>query len=433
MRYHLLAAVAAAALTAGSASAQTFDWKAHQGKTINFLSSNHPWANAVLAKKAEFEALTGIKVQVDTFQEAQMRQRLVTVLQGKSADVDLYMSLKSREGLQFANAGWYADVTALAASRTATNPAYDIADFSKGLLEGETFGGKLTGVPLNIEGPVLYIRKDIFARCNVAVPAAMADLPKAAAALKACDPNIVPFASRGAKGAIAYTFSNFLHNMGGDYFNAQRQSNMCAAPNKAALEMYAGLLKDHGPPGVVNVSFLQIRELYSQGRAAMGFESSNEFGPIMQSGARLADTTIRPLPPGPGGSRPTVIGWGVSVSGYSKAVEPAWTFVQWATSKEMQAHLATQGIAPPRVSVATSPDYAKWIAEQPIRGEWTKALDEMAKTGTSEVGPPMEQQPEARDILGEAIQKMILGQANVDQACKEIDEKTTALLAKEKR
>lgn len=427
-------AVSTAALTGGQpASAQEFNWRAHQGKTINFLSSNHPWANAVLARRAEFEQQTGIRIQVDSFQEAQMRQRLVTVLQGRSADVDLFMSLKSREGLQFANAGWYADLGPLAASRSATSPTFDMVDFSKGLLDGETFGGKLTGVPLNIEGPVLYLRKDIFERCRVAMPASMADLPRATAALKACDASIIPIASRGAKGAIAYTFSNFLHNMGGRYFNEQRQPNMCAAPNKAALEMYANLLKDHGPPGVTNVSFLQIRELYGQGRAAMAFESSNEFGPIMGFQGRLADTAVRLLPPGPGGARPTVIGWGLSVSGFSRNVEPAWLFAQWATSKEMQAHLALQGIAPPRVSVANSPEYARWLAEHAVRGEWAKALDEMAKTGTSEVGPPMEQQPEARDILGDAIQKMILGQANVDQACAEINQLTTALLARERR
>ena len=106
-----LLATAMVAMGLSPTLAQDFSWKAQSGKTVSFLSSNHPWANAVLAKRAEFEALTGIKVQVDTFQEAQMRQRLVTVLQGRSADVDLYMSLKSREGLQFANAGWYADLS----------------------------------------------------------------------------------------------------------------------------------------------------------------------------------------------------------------------------------------------------------------------------------------------------------------------------------
>ena len=95
------------ALLCASAQAGEFNWKRYQGETINFLSSNHPWANAVLKQQNEFTALTGINIRVDTFQEAQMRQRLVTVMQAKSSEVDLYMSLKSREGLQFFNAGWY--------------------------------------------------------------------------------------------------------------------------------------------------------------------------------------------------------------------------------------------------------------------------------------------------------------------------------------
>lgn len=431
----LCAGVAALALglIGQTASAQTFDWKRYDGQTINFLSSNHPWANAVLARQDEFTRLTGIRLRVDTFQEAQMRQRLVTVLQSRSADVDLYMSLKSREGLQFTNASWYADLRPRLNDRAQTSPAYDFADMSAALVKGEEFGGRLTGVPLNIEGPILYMRRDVFERCGVPMPQRLDDIASAAQRLRACDANIVPFVSRGAKGAIAYTFSAFLHNSGGDYFDAGGRSNMCAAPNRAALSTYAGLLKDFGPPGVVNYAFLQIRELYGQGRAAMAFESSNEFGEIMKFPGREADTSVSLLPPGAGGSRPTVIGWGLSLSNFSRAQGPAWYFMQWATSKEMQTALALQGIAPPRVSVAGSAEYKAWIDAQRVRREWAAALDAMAKTGTSEVGPPMEQQPEARDILGDAIQKMILGQMTVDQACADIDRQTAALLERERR
>ena len=105
-----LAALFACVLAGASASAQGFDWKRHQGETIDFLTENHPWSNAVVAQLPEFEKLTGIKVQVDTFQEQQMRQRLVTVLQSKSPSVDAFMSLKSLEGKLYAHAGWYADL-----------------------------------------------------------------------------------------------------------------------------------------------------------------------------------------------------------------------------------------------------------------------------------------------------------------------------------
>ena len=101
----LIAGLVACLLGGAAASAQGFDWKRHQGETIDFLTENHPWSNALVAQLPEFEKLTGIKVQVDSFQEQQMRQRLVTVLQSKSPSVDAFMSLKSLEGRLYAHAG----------------------------------------------------------------------------------------------------------------------------------------------------------------------------------------------------------------------------------------------------------------------------------------------------------------------------------------
>jgi multiple sugar transport system substrate-binding protein len=74
------------------AQAQDFGWKKNAGKTITFLSSNHQRANAVLKNKDEFEKLTGITLKVDSYQEQQMRQRLVTVMNSRSDEVDLSMS-----------------------------------------------------------------------------------------------------------------------------------------------------------------------------------------------------------------------------------------------------------------------------------------------------------------------------------------------------
>ena len=420
------------ALLCASAQAGEFNWKRYQGETITFLSSNHPWANAVLKRQNEFTDLTGVKIRVDTFQEAQMRQRLVTVMQAKSGEVDLYMSLKSREGLQFFNAGWYADLKPLLNDPAATSPAYDFPDLSPALVKGEEYGGKLTGIPLNIEGPVVYSRKDVFDKCKVAPPKTLAEIEDAAKKLKACDGGITPWVSRGLKSAVPYTFSVFLHNLGGQYL-AGGKSNLSSKAGVDALRYYSALLKDYGPPGVVNYTFYQISSLYREGKAAMAFESSNELGSKMEGGARLNDTAITLLPAGPGGSHPTVIGWGLSLSAFSKRQGAAWLFMQWATSKEMQAKLALEGIAPPRASVAGGADYQRWVKEQPVRQAWVTALGEMARTGTSEVGPNMEQQPAAREAIGDAVNRIILGQATPEQAAAEADKLINQLLEKEKK
>lgn len=415
-------------LTCSSASlvhAQTFDWKAHKGETIEFLANNNPVSTAILKYKDDFTKLTGVKLKVDSYQEQQMRQRLLTVMNAHSNEVDVFMTLPSREGMQFAAAGWYADLNPLV--KKETSPDYDFPDLSPALVKAATFNGVFTGIPLNIEGPLLYYRTDIFAKCKAEPPKTIGDIAKVAKTIKSCDSSITPFATRGLKPALPYTFSVFLHNMGGSYMK-DGKSNLCSAESKKALSTYADLIKDYGPAGVVNYSFYQLSALYRAGRSAMSFESSNEFPSIMQGGARLKDTAIIPLPPGDAGSHPTAIGWALAVSKFSSHPDAAWYFVQWATSPKMQARMALEGIAPPRNSVSQDPSYRKWLDQAPVRKQWQEAIDHLAKEGTSEVGYPIVQNPQSREFIGQAVDSILLGTNTVDQACAAADEKLNALI-----
>jgi multiple sugar transport system substrate-binding protein len=418
--------VLAVAAISTEVRAAEFDWKKFQGKTVTFLANNNPVAQALLTNKDDFEKLTGMTLKVDGYQEQQMRQRLVTVMNARSDEVDVFMTLPSREGEQFAAAGWYADLSAMAKGEVAKE--YDAAGLSQALLKSATFGGKLTSMPMNIEGPIFYYRTDIFKKCGIEKPASIKDVEAAAEKIKACDSSVTPFVSRGLKPAIAYTFSNVLHNIGGTYI-VNGKSTLCSPKGKEALDTYSRLLRDFGPPGVVNYSFQQISALYRGGRAAMSFESSNELRTVMDGGARLKDTALMPFPAGEAGQVPTVIGWGMAVSSHSKQPDAAWYFVQWATSPAVQKKMALQGIAPPRPSVATDPEYRKWIDEEPVRKDWQAALDVLATKGSSEVGYPIVANPESREFIGQAVQDLILKQKTVDQACADADKALDALIA----
>lgn len=418
----------ASALVAHGAWAQEFNWKKHQGKTVTFLANNNPVANALLKYKADFEQRTGMTVKVDSYQEQQMRQRLVTVMNSRSDEVDIFMSLPSREGMQFAKAGWYADLNELL--KTATARDYNVADLSPGMIKDATYNRQLTGVPLNIEGPVVYYRKDLFQKCGVAMPKSLGELEAAAAKLKTCEPNVTPFVSRGLKPALPFTFSVFMHNMGGTYMR-DGKSQLCSKEGQAALDLYSRLLKNYGPPGVVNYSFYQISSLFKEGRAAMAFESSNELRNVMEGGARAKDTGIAVLPAGPGGSHPTVIGWTMSISAHSKNKEAAWYFLQWASSREMQEKLALEGVAPPRASVANAPQFKAWVEQEPVRREWVAAINGLSRTGTSEVGYPIIANPASREFVGQAVSEVLLGQKTVAHACADADRALDALIAKD--
>src|SRR5262249_50317648 len=151
------------------------------------------------------------------------------VMNAHSDEIDVFMTLPSREGEQFAAAGWYADLSTMAKNEVAQD--YDAAGLSQALLKAGTFNGKLTSMPMNIEGPIFYYRTDVCKKCGIEKPATIKDIETAAEKIKACDSSITPFVSRGLKPAVAYTFSNMLHNIGGTYI-ANGKSELCSPKGK---------------------------------------------------------------------------------------------------------------------------------------------------------------------------------------------------------
>jgi multiple sugar transport system substrate-binding protein len=413
-----LAFAALVEISPHGAHAGDYNWQRDKGQTIHFLVNNNSLGQALVARKDQFEKLTGITVKVDIFQEQQMRQRLLTVLNAKSSELDVFMTLPSREGEQFSAAGWLTDLGKYVTTDAA--PGYDFGDISKRLVDAATFSGRLTSLPVNIEGPVLYWRTDIFKKCNVEPPHELFDLLSTAKKIRECDPQITPFVSRGLEPAISYTLSNFLHNFGG-HFMRDGKSDLCAPNNEKAYELYSTLLRDYGPPGVANYSFLQIAALYSAGRAAMAFESSGQMTYISQNPARPKDTGVMLLPPGPAGSVPTAISWNLAISPFSTNSDAAWLFVQWATGPDLQKLLTLEAIPSPRAAPANAPEYRKWLEEIPLRQQWQRAIDEMRTNGSSELGFPIVANAESRDYIGAPVIDLVLKQRPFNESCAAAD------------
>lgn len=423
----LWATLLLAGLCSTQLRASDYNWRRDKGQSIRFLVNNNTLGHALVSKKDEFEKLTGIKVTVDMYQEQQMRQRLLTVLNAKSSEVDVFMTLPSREGEQFSAAGWLSDLSNRV--KTDAAPDYHFSDISKKLIDASIISGRLTSLPVNIEGPVLYWRADLFKQCNVDPPHKLSDLLAVSKKLKACNPQIAPFVSRGLKPAVSYTLSNFVHNFGGSYMK-DGKADLCSQKNRDAYELYGTLLRDYGPPGVATYSFLQIASLYSAGRAAMAFESSGQIVYISQNPERTKDTGVMLLPPGPSGSVPTAISWNLAISPFSTHQDAAWLFVQWASGPTLQKELMLQGVPSPRSSPATSPEYKKWLDEVPLRRRWNGVLEAMRKNGSSEVGLPIVANAESRDYVGLPAVDLILGQRSFDESCKQADASLDQLIQK---
>ena len=59
-------------------SSSGFDWRAHEGTTLNVMFNQHTYADAVITKLADFEAKTGITVQYSVTPEVNYFDKLTT-------------------------------------------------------------------------------------------------------------------------------------------------------------------------------------------------------------------------------------------------------------------------------------------------------------------------------------------------------------------
>jgi multiple sugar transport system substrate-binding protein len=369
-------------------------------------------------------------VNLQVLTEQQTRDKSLMTLQAKSPDIDVWMSLKSFEGLSYYKAGFYEPLDKYMTDAKLTPKEYNPADFMKGPFDGERIDGKLVGIPIIVEGPVVFYRKDVFQQYNVTIPTNLDELAAAAKTIhEKSNGEIYGMATRGLPQAMAYTFSSYLHNNGLEWLDKSGKPNFDKPEAVKAIDMYATIAGKYGPPGVVNNTFYQSSALFAQGKAAMEFESSNEISTITnpQNSRVIGKIGVIALPPGAGGSHPTVLQWGISISAFSKNKEAAWEFIRWATSPEIQLKLAQKGIAAPRASVWDNADFKKTL-EEPVNKEWAAALRTVMEKGNPEVGPPAVKQAEVRKLIGGAIDKVILGQATAAEAAKEIQQAITEVI-----
>ena len=92
-----LPALLAVALTAGcgsGASPSSSEGAAQpfKGKKITFYVANHPWAETIKELLPEFEAQTGMKVEIQGFAEDQLSQKLSVQLTTRASDPDVFMT-----------------------------------------------------------------------------------------------------------------------------------------------------------------------------------------------------------------------------------------------------------------------------------------------------------------------------------------------------
>lgn len=400
-----------------------------QSDELTLLVTNDPWTRAIKPLIGRFEKKSGVKVNVQAPGQEQELDKLQVTLRSKSPAVDVYASIPSAVGEQYFQSGYYQDLTKYINDDNRTPQSYKVNDFQQGAFKGEQLHGQQIGIPIAVEGPVVYYRKDLFRKYHIKTPHNLEQLMSAAQRIYKQSSGKYVVAMRGQARALVYLFGNFLHNMGASWADNSGQPTLTSPEAIKAIDTYATLARKYGPKGITNNTFTQSSALMAQGRASMEIESSNELGSVIGKGSRVSDKLgVFTLPPGPGGSHPTILVKGLSMSPFSDNKTAAWKFMRWATSPAVQLKLAQEGIASPRSSTNEDPA-VKTSYQSGLKHEWHDALNLIQSRGNPNVGPPAVQQTQAREVIGQALDKVILGQSSPKDAAEEMQTGIKPLLS----
>jgi len=384
-----------------AAQAQSFNWQVRKGDTLSALIVKSPWSDYLQSKLPEFEALTGIKVNLSILPEQQSRQKLAIDFASGGATTDVFDSSLHVEKARFIKAGWYENLAPYLANKQLSDPTFRYGDFfASGRNAVKAADGKIIGLPYKVDVQVLYYRKDLFEAKGLKVPKTLEEFDKVAAALHD-PPRMYGYAARGLKNANVFTIAFPMQYFKASFVDKAGKAGLDTSSALKALNWYADTLKKYAPPGVVSYNWPEVLGQFQQGNLAMfndgiGFATQAEDPSKSKVAGKVGYAIL------PGNLAPSTFN-ALAISPRAKNKEAAYLFLQWATSSAFDKGLVESGITAPRASAWQK------ASNQPLKTiPWAQTYFDALKIGKPAF-PEISAVTELRDVFGIAIVQTLQG------------------------
>lgn len=330
-----LVALALVALGMTGAFAQETSPRPYEGQRITLLAGSIPDIIDPLQDLIpEFEAATGIDVEIETVPESQHLTKEQLVLSTGSTEYDVFLTA-SINAVGYIEPGWFTPI------ENHLEEDFDLEDFPPLLLELLSHEGQLYGLPIRAETLILMYRADILEELGVPVPTTLAEYEEAAHRLTEETPdNFFGTALRGAKNQGGYTYAYYLRNMGGKFFDEDMNPVLDSVEAAEALEYYVRLAQEYSPRGSAVYAWEDVFSAMQLGRVGMIIESSIQAGTLEdpEKSTVVGNVGYAVPPAGPGGNFPDLKTYGYFISSFSQNPGAAAEFVTWATGQRVQRY-----------------------------------------------------------------------------------------------
>ncbi len=405
-------------------SVEGFDWRQFEGETIVTCFPNHVTYNALMPLIPEFEAKTGIKVEVDLLQYLKMHDKQVLEMSKPSGDYDL-ISMVVMWKTEYATAGMLRPLEPYFENPNLAYPDYDFDDLVPAYVENTGYvggdkiylggeGATLYGVPFGAETSIMIYRQDIFDEYNIKVPDTYDELMAAAKFITEEVPGVYGFTSRGASGHQAMA-GYLLHAspFGASVFDENWEPAFNSPKAIAALEWMKEMFK-YGPPGMTSFGQDGQFQAFLQGDAAIYLDASVFAGKARDpQQSTVYDKLGYAMHPLKESRLSESGGFGLGIPANASNPEAAFLFMQWMTSKEVERKVIENGGAPFRMSSvadpalqAKYPDFAVLAKQLPhVNPDWRPLIPEWG---------------EINNMLGIAVNQVLTGEKQPQQAMDEM-------------
>ena len=342
-----------------------------KGTKIRYTSESTPPTNVLAEIKKEFTDPTGIEVEIEIVPLEQVLAKATQDVQGQLGTYDLYY-LDQSWVATFAQdtvdpVAYYKDKPDLAI------PGFDFADFSKPLVSGlAEYEGKWVGIPFDIPIFITMYRKDILEKHGIKPPTTVDEFTAAVKMITEAEKSNGIYGTglqaKSGHYSLNCDWTQAVWNEGGSIFGKNKKFTGNDEAAVRGLQWYQEMLKN-SPAESTNSTWDGQWQMMHSGQVAL-INSWDEFFPGMDgddSKVKGLWEAIKPITGKPlravadagFGEIPNNGHQGGSILGlskYSKNVDAAWLFMQWACSKDVMTRCTLAGgFAPMRLSSFDDP------------------------------------------------------------------------------
>ncbi|QQE66238.1 ABC transporter substrate-binding protein [Leptolyngbya sp. BL0902] len=350
------------------------------GTALHLLLNDHPWTTGLRPHLGEFEAITGMTLNLEVVPESDYFTEMEAALHREGSDVDVFFLPMDSTAYRLWQRDCLQPLTPFIHDPTLTARDYNLYDFPEGFRQTAMFppgdeGAALFGIPATVEVYILFYNQRLVNRfLDGRVPQTMVELVQAASQINASG-EAVGMVLRGvpADTIIDTVTGVVLNEWGNDptplpfnlWFDGDWSRPRMTDPRiVAGLTTYANLMRA-GPPTIKQMDWAEATDLFRAGKAAFYIDASL-FGPSFEdpvTSAIAGDVGYAGLPLGQGQSLTGHWLWGLGIPKTSPQPSAAWLFIQWATSAAMEAKIA--------VATGGAPRFSSWLTPS----VYTEAMD----------------------------------------------------------